>query len=156
LSDKITSPFPSKIMLAVEDVEYIKKGVALAISLSKMWNSKLYLIHVVEEKKVPKEFEEWEETSGDLRTNYFNSVGERDPFVKEVETEVKNAGVNDVEVIYAHGNPADEILLAIKENNIDCVIMGGHEHSNFRTSFAGSVPEKVCTHASSTTCIIVR
>jgi nucleotide-binding universal stress UspA family protein len=81
-------------------------------------------------------------------------VCQRDQFLGEAEERIKKAGVQ-VELICVQGDPADEILRAIEENNVDLIVMGNRGLGGFSRTFMGSVSMKVCNHAPST-CITVK
>ena len=142
------------ILVALDGSEHSRKAVEFAINTAKMEGDALYLIHVWEEKNPPEGFEEYVKEQK-LPVNYFDEVCKRDNFVGDAEARAKEAGIKSVEVICAHGDPAEEILRAASEVTADLIVMGNRGLGRFSRAMMGSVSTKVCNHSNST-CIIVR
>jgi nucleotide-binding universal stress UspA family protein len=145
-----------RFLVAVDGSEHSKKAVDLAIDMAKKWHAEIFLIHVREEMEVPKGVEPWMRIEG-IRSSgdYFELVCGSDQFLGQAEEKIKAAGGIKVKRICANGNPADEILTAAEDNNVDVIVMGSRGLGRFSRSFMGSVSTKVCNHANST-CITVK
>jgi len=142
------------ILVALDGSEHSKKAVEFAINSAKMWKAALYLIHVWEEKSPPEGFEKYVKEQK-LPLNYFDEVCMRDKFVGAAEVRAKEVGIKKVEVVCAHGDPAEEILRVADQVTADLIIMGSRGLGRFSRVIMGSVSTKVCNHSNST-CVIVR
>jgi len=142
------------ILVALDGSEHSKKAVEFAINSAKMWGAALYLIHVWEEKNPPQGFLEYVKEQK-IPVNYFDEVCARDNFVGDAEAKAKETGIQRVEVICAHGDPAEEILRAASQVTADLIVMGNRGLGRFSRATMGSVYTKVCNHSNST-CVIVR
>lgn len=145
----------NRILVAVDGSEHSRKAVDLAVDLAKKWGSEIYLIHVLEEKKVPDEFREFARVERVPVSEYFNLVCQTSGFLGEAEAKAKAAGIWKVERICAQGNPADEIISAAEKYKVDMVVMGNRGLGGFSKAIMGSVSTKVCNHAHCT-CIAVK
>ena len=63
-----------------------------------------------------------------------------------VKKEGKKMGV-EVETLIVEGNPAEEILIAAEERDIDIIVMGTLGRTGIQRLLLGSVAEKVIRHA---------
>ena len=145
-----------RFLVAVDGSEHSKKAVDLAIDMAKKWHAEIILIHVREEREVPKGLEELMKIEG-IRSfgDYAEFVCRSDQFLGEAEESVKAANGIEVERICINGDPADEILEAAKRYNADVIVMGSRGLGRFSRSFMGSVSSKVCNHANRT-CVTVK
>ena len=66
--------------------------------------------------------------------------------VNMVKKEGKKMGV-EVETLVVEGNPAEEILIAAEERDIDIIVMGTLGRTGIQRLLLGSVAEKVIRHA---------
>jgi len=156
-----TTASMGKLLVAVDGSEPSKRAINLAFDLAKKFNSKVYVLHVIDSR-----------AANDLsmpELNLFSKPGEEfsisreeNEFVDKVceqlldpaEKILAKAGI-DVETVCASGHPADQILDAAKKYKVDAVIMGNRGRGMFSKAMMGSVSSKVCNHAE-TTCITVK
>ena len=110
-----------------------------------MWQARVYLIHVFEEKYIPEEFKKYAKDEKISPESYFDELC--DQILEGPEDRAKNSGIKNVERICVHGNPADEILRAAETNKADLVIMGSRGLGTFSRAMLGSVSTKVCHYA---------
>ncbi|MGA3191828.1 MAG: universal stress protein [Candidatus Bathyarchaeia archaeon] len=145
-----------RFLVAVDGSEHSKKAVDMAIDMAEKWHSEIILIHVREERTVPKGLEPWMEIEG-IRSfgDYSEFVCKSDQFLGEAEARIKAVHGIKVERICVNGDPADEILKAAESYNVDVIVMGSRGLGRFSRSFMGSVSTKVCNHANST-CVTVK
>ncbi len=80
-------------------------------------------------------------------------VGQR--ILDHAKMDAEADGVRDVSIELVDGDPADEILRCIDEQEIDCVVMGSRGLSDIKGLLLGSVSHKVTSRASCT-CIAVK
>ena len=133
--------------------EHSKKAVELGVGLALKWNAELYLIHVMEEYVVPEGYRQFAKIEHVDPSTYFNTVAEE--FLQPAEARARAAGIKKLERINALGHPAEEILNAAQEHNVDLIILGCRGFGTFPRAFLGSVSTKVLTHANCS-CIIVK
>ncbi|WP_309492821.1 universal stress protein [Candidatus Hecatella orcuttiae] len=155
LEEKPSSKSVDRILVAVDGSEHSKKAADLAVDLAKKWEAELYLIHVLEEKGVPKEFKEFARIEKVPVSEYFNLVCQTGGFLGEAEVKAKAAGIKKVERICAQGNPADEIINAAERLGVDMVVLGSRGLGGFSRAIMGSVSTKVCTHVNCA-CVTVK
>ena len=92
MSEKRLVPISiDRILVALDGSEHSKKAAKLAVDLAKMWDAELFLVHLLEEKKAPKGFEEYAKAEK-VPADYFGMVCQRDQFAGEAETLAKEAG----------------------------------------------------------------
>jgi nucleotide-binding universal stress UspA family protein len=53
----------------------------------------------------------------------------------------------EAEYLVRKGNPAEEVITAAKELNIDMIVLGSRGHSALATLFVGSVAQNVVNHS---------
>lgn len=71
------------------------------------------------------------------------------------ESDAKQKGVAHIDTMLVDGDPADQILRCIEEQDVDCVVMGSRGLSDIKGLFLGSVSHKVMNRAPCT-CIAVK
>jgi nucleotide-binding universal stress UspA family protein len=97
---------------------------------------------------------DWLDRRTDERTAAIRAViGERR--LAEAETAARAAGATDVHTILSHGDPAEAVLAAARENNADLIAMGSHGLGVVRGLILGSVSHKI-SHASACSVLIAR
>lgn len=141
-----------RILVAVDGSEHSKKAVDMAIDMAKKWSSKIYLIHVAE-NKIPAEFLEYAKDEEIDASDYYGRVCTQ--IIESAEDKIKKAGIKKVERICPTGDPADEIIKQAKKNKVDLIIMGSRGRGRLSRALMGSVSTKVCNYADST-CITVK
>ncbi len=154
MSGKVEPISVSKILVASDGSEYSRKAVDWAVDLAKKWNASIYLIHVLEEKKIPKGLKEFAETEKLNVGEYFRMVCDINQFFGKAEAGIKKAGIK-VEQICVEGDPAEEIINTAKRKQIDLIVIGSRGLGRFSKAVMGSVSTKVCNHAPCT-CITVK
>jgi nucleotide-binding universal stress UspA family protein len=143
----------SRILVAVDGSEHSKKVVELGVDLALKWNAELYLIQVVEGTSVPEGYREFAKDEHMDPLSYFDRLGEQ--FLRPAEERARAAGIKKVERMPVRGHPAEEILKAAQERNVDLIILGSRGFGKFPRACLGSVSTKVLTHANCT-CITVK
>jgi nucleotide-binding universal stress UspA family protein len=134
----------SRILVAVDGSPFAERALAHAVDLSKKYEAKLLIVHVVLRRfyaVTPSE-------AGVLATTVF---------VKELESEgrkiiaksdefAKQAGVL-YECRLVQGVPADEIVRLAQAEKVDLIVLGSRGLTEVRAFFLGSVSDKVIHHA---------
>jgi nucleotide-binding universal stress UspA family protein len=127
----------SKVLCPIDFSDSSSRALNNAILLSKKLDATLYVMNVYESEH-PYEY---------LDIHYLETEIEKERKINEKEFKEYLKAINFREVPYKHiltnGFPEVEILKAIKENNIDLLMMGTTGKSGLSKFFMGSVTEKV-------------
>ena len=128
-----------KILFPSELREYSLKILPYVLSMSEKYNSKIYLLHVIED------FAKWggfyiPHISLDIYQKEAMEAAEK--FMDKV-CEQQMQGCPNFERRICSGDPAAEILKTIDSEAIDLVVMGTHGYKGLEHAIFGSVAEKV-------------
>ena len=141
----------SRILVAVDGSSFAERALAYAVDLSKKYEAKLVIVHVVLRRfyaVTPSE-------AGVLATTVFvkEMESEGKKITAKAEEVVKAAGI-EYECKLVQGVPADEIVKLAKAENIDLIVMGSRGLTEVRAFLLGSVSDKVTHHAKCPTLVI--
>jgi len=173
----------NKILCPTDGSDHSKKALDLAIDLAKKYDARLVILHVPHRSENIDALQRFAEIEGlaqhvnteiqrlqsrdgkiDLATvSAFQDSGISPRLLVEVGQHIldgakghaERKGLENVDARLESGDPADEILRCINEENIDCVIMGSRGLNDLKGLFLGSVSHKVANRASCT-CIAVK
>lgn len=122
-----------KILCPIDFDENSIAALDLARDLAADGDATLYVLHVVRLVMVglPKEFHAYPRTEPEARARLHDIAREH------------LAGKVRYEQIAATGDPASEILRAVKELGVDSVVMATHGRTGLDHFFLGSVAERV-------------
>jgi nucleotide-binding universal stress UspA family protein len=128
-----------KILFPSELREYSLKILPYVISMSEKFNSKIYLLHVIED------FSKWggfyiPHISLDVYQKEAMEAAEK---LMDRVCRDQMQGCPDFQRIILSGNPASQILKTIDSEAIDLVVMGTHGYKGLEHAIFGSVAEKV-------------
>lgn len=128
-----------KILFPSELREYSLKILPYVISMSEKFNSRIYLLHVIED------FSKWggfyiPHISLDLYQKEAMEAAEK---LMDRVCRDQMQGCPDFQRIILSGSPASEILKTIDSEAIDLVVMGTHGYKGLEHAIFGSVAEKV-------------
>lgn len=134
----------SRILVAVDGSPFAERALAHAVDLSKKYEAKLVIVHVVLRRfyaVTPSE-------AGVLATTVFvkEMESEGKKLIAKAEEVVKAAGV-EYECKLVQGVPADEIVKLAQTEKIDLIVMGSRGLTEVRAFLLGSVSDKVTHHA---------
>ncbi len=129
-----------KILFPVDFTENSSKILPYVISMSEKYDSMIYLLHVVED------LSKWGAGSFvphlSLETFKDDAMkGAEKAMDRVCERQLKSCPNFQRKVVY--GDPAVEILKAVKSEEVDMVVMGTHGRKGLDHAFFGSVAEKV-------------
>lgn len=134
----------SRILVAVDGSPFAERALAHAVDLSKKYEAKLIIVHVVLRRfyaVTPSE-------AGVLATTVFvkemESEGEK--IIAKSDEFAKEAGVA-YECRLVQGVPADEIVRLAQAENVDLIVVGSRGLTEVRAFLLGSVSDKVMHHA---------
>jgi len=145
-----------KILVATDGSDHARKTIELASDIALKYNAKIYLIHVVNEPKIPEGIVEWmreEHVRESPSYVYLQTAGRG--IIEAAEREIRAKGLKEVESALDEGDPATRIIKFAKENGVDVIMMGSHGIGGVESLFLGSVSHKVC-HLAHCTCVTVK
>ena len=173
----------NKILCPVDGSDHAARALDLAINLAKKYDAALILLHALlrsADSAGLRRFAEIEGSAGHveaevnrLRTaegrlglnlgtphedtaissRALIEIGRH--LLESAESNAQRQGVSKVSTLVVDGDPADQILRCVDEQDIDCVIMGSRGLSDIKGVFLGSVSHKVANRAPCT-CITVK
>ncbi|TSA27300.1 MAG: iron/manganese transporter [Ignavibacteriales bacterium] len=148
---KTSSPWEMGVTTSSKDVasriqtkKYKNIGVAIehgdgdaiviseALTLAKLHNAKLSLIHIVD-------------TAGAMiHGSEEESLHSREDhaYIEELAREIEGHGL-PVETTIRYGNPSEEIVKSVEEEGYDFLVLGSHGHQTFGDLFFGQTVESV-------------
>lgn len=126
-----------RILVVSRSTIHCKKALQYGIALAKLFNSKLFVLHVIHD---PFNIEGWNLPVPSLKKEYENLViKERE----EIDSIIKSEQANGLDITewIRNGKPIDEVFAVIKEEKIDLVIIAGHEEGRFEHFLFGRAVE---------------
>lgn len=121
--------------MTTSDIAAINFGVSQA----KKYDAKLSVIHVIHD---PFSVQGWNLPLPTLHKDYENHLKKKKEQLNEIiDNEIRN-GMN-IDVLMPEGDPTDEVLKAVKERNIDLLIMIGHEEGHLEHFLFGRSNQKL-------------
>jgi nucleotide-binding universal stress UspA family protein/CheY-like chemotaxis protein len=145
-----------KVLVPVDGSGDSKKALEFAGWLVNQTNAGIYLLHVVEEVKVPEDVYEYirsEEIEGRPERIHMELIGNR--ILDAAEHKAQIVGSRVLGKIVAQGNPAETIVEYSKTLDVDLIVIGGSGLGGYRRHTVGGVCSKV-SRWSDRTCVIVR
>jgi nucleotide-binding universal stress UspA family protein len=100
-----------------------RKAVHYGVSLSRKYGAELYVMHVVHDPLI---FGEWNLPFPSIEEDYRNMLKKAKAELNEIIIKEKSKGVTIKELI-KEGKPSEVVLNAVKEENIDLIILITHE-----------------------------
>ncbi len=132
-----------KILLSTDFSDESLYALSYAVDMAKMFNAKLYLMHVIYDI----------EKASNLHIPH-PSITE---LYKDLEAHAKRnlesfgadmrEGLTDVEAVVRKGIPYEEIIKFAAENNIDLIVIGTLQRSGVERFFVGSTTQRVIRNA---------
>jgi len=132
-----------KILVPVDFSDYSKIALKHAVNFAQRFNSKLFLIYVIEPMVYPTDFSIGQIAIPAVENNLTSRAEE------ELQNLVKNeiAGKLESEVIIKSGKPFMEIIECAAEIDADLIIIATHGHTGVEHLLFGSTAEKVVRKA---------
>jgi len=135
------TPYIKKILVPTDFSETGLLAMDHAIYLARLVKAHLYIVHVIEAFEYAYSIYEPDMDVSDT----VQLQGTINGKLERVATEIsKEYGIN-VSTLLGNGRPSSGIAEAVKENEIDLVIMGTHGAHGFEEYFIGSNAHKVVT-----------
>lgn len=133
-----------KILVPVDFSDISDYAAFSAATIANVFNSKLYLIHVLDYHKTSYSVEAFTSNSilpiAEIEVEFYGKLNDLRLLIE------KQSGINS-RMYVTEGVIYDEILKFAHENNIDMIIMGTHGLSGYKEFFSGSNAEKVIKHS---------
>ena len=128
-----------RILVVSKSTKHCKKAVHYGISLSKHYNAKLYVLHVLHD---PFSYDGWNLPIPSLKEEYEKLVQKAR---EDIDRIIKSEQVDGLEITewVWEGKPEDEVIAAVKEEKIDLIIMMNHEEGRFEHYLFGRTVEEL-------------
>jgi nucleotide-binding universal stress UspA family protein len=132
----------SKIILVVVDgSQPAKKALEYAASLASKNESRLYVVHIIEE--FGELIQRWEQ-----HDSYVDEVKRLSKdSLDECESRARELGVTKIDTIEEEGNAAEKILQIAKDKEVDTIVVGNKGLNIAEELLEGSVSHKISHHA---------
>lgn len=138
---------PKRILVPTDFSGDSDEALKQALELAKQYNSKVYLLHVVQPVT---------QCAGDYCLDTANltqiEASDIDHSEKMMQRELdKYRGIQGVEVIsdIREGDPVDEIIKEQEERDVDLIVMPSHGKTNFLKRLMRGISERIMEEAKS-------
>jgi len=130
-----------RILVVSRMTKYCRKAVHYGVSLSEKYGAELYIIHVIHH---PFGFDlsGWNLPIPSLEEEYKRIIQEAKKELDKMISVEKKKGLSVKELI-KEGEPAEEILKVVKEENIDLIIMLAHEEGHLEHFLFGRSNDEI-------------
>jgi nucleotide-binding universal stress UspA family protein len=128
-----------RILVPVDFSPLSKKALHYALRLAREFDADLTLIHVIE-PDVPPMYEGWMIAPRAIANG---SNGASAKKLKELARSVQTAQMNPVRPIVRTGLPAQEIVEAAKQFDVDLIVIATHGYTGWKHFAIGSTAERV-------------
>lgn len=138
---------PKRILVPTDFSDDSDEALKQALELAKQYNSKVYLLHVVE--PVTQCAGDYCLDTANLKEIEASDIKHsEDMMQRELE---KYSGIQGVEVIsdVREGNLVDEIIKEQTERHVDLIVIPSHGKTNFLKRLMGSISERIMEEARS-------
>jgi nucleotide-binding universal stress UspA family protein len=128
-----------RILVVSKSTKNCKEAVHYGISLAKQYKAKLYVLHVIHD---PFSLEGWNLPIPSLKKEYENLVIKAR---EEIDRIIKSEQADGLEISewIREGKPEEEVIAAVKEEEIDLVIMSAHEEGRFEHYLFGRTVDEL-------------
>lgn len=128
-----------RILVVVRMTKCCQKAIQYGLSLAQKHNAELFVMHVIHN---PFGLEGWNIPMVSLKDDYNREIERTRKSLTELIRKENEAGLKIKEVL-PEGDPTEEILKAIKNENIDLLLMTAHEEGRFEHFLFGSSNEAI-------------
>lgn len=130
-----------RILVVCRMFEYCKEAIHDGISLAQQYGAELYVIYVTYDPFIRGEWN-LPIQLGVIEDEYKKATDNAKKTLEAVIREEKKRGVS-VKEFFKEGKPAEEILKVVKDENIDLLIMIGHEESKLEHLLFGRINDTI-------------
>ena len=133
---------PKKILVPTDFSKYSDKALREAVDIAKMYGSKIYLLHVIDEyiQQYTVDYYIRAEVLKELQRGSLKASKDK---LHEGINAVADAKKLDVEIDVKEGVPAEVILGEQKKKSIDLIVIASHGKTGILRNLIGSVTDKV-------------
>jgi nucleotide-binding universal stress UspA family protein len=129
----------NKILVVSRMTTYCKEAVHYGISLARKYEAELFVIHVVHN---PFGLKGWNLPGISLEAEYKNIIKDAKADLDRIVRKAKGEGL-PIQTLIRAGEPTEEILKTVSEENIDLLIMLAHEESHMEHFLFGRSNEEL-------------
>lgn len=141
-----------KILLPTDFSDESLYAMSYAVDLAKMFNSKLYILHVIYDIEKASNLHIPHPSLTELYKDLENHAKKNlDSFGIDIREELKN-----VETVVKRGIPYEEVIKFASENSIDLVIIGTLPRSGVERFFVGSTTQRIIRNAPCPVLVVVK
>jgi len=133
---------PARILVPTDFSKYSDTALKTAIDIAKQFNSKIYLLHVID-KSLQQSFSDYSmnpEVMVRFKSDSFKVANEQ---LEQEVTRISKSKKLEVTFGIKEGTPYDVILKEQKANKIDLIVISSHGRTGIMKHLIGSVAEKV-------------
>ena len=123
----------NRILVVSRSTKHCQKAVHYGISLAQKYGAKLFVIHVTHN---PFNYEGWNLPIVSFEREYEKLCKEARADIDRIIEAEKTVGL-PITTIMKEGNPSDEIVKVVKEENIDLIVMLAHEEGHIEHCLFG-------------------
>jgi len=139
---------PKRILVPTDFSEHSDKALNEAIDIAGKYNSKIFLLHVID-KQVQQCAVDYCLTSSDVDKLEKDSISSSEEMLKKELSKFVNANAVHIEFDVKQGDPFNEIVKEQKDKDIDLVVMSSHGKTGIKKYMLGSVADKVIRNTTS-------
>jgi nucleotide-binding universal stress UspA family protein len=145
-----------RILVAIDGSSHAKKAVEFAGDFASKYDAVVYLLHVVQEARIPEEMKEYmevEHVKMPPKKGYMETIGKK--ILEDAKGVLLTHGIKKIEAVLLMGDAPQEIVDFAKKEKMDVIILGNQGLGRIKELLIGTVTHKVF-HAAHCTCITVK
>jgi len=139
---------PKRILVPTDFSEHSDKALNEAIDIAGKYNSKIYLLHVID-KQVQQCAVDYCLTNADVEKLEADSVNWSSDMLKKEVSKLDKTNAVEIEFDIKKGDPFHEIIKEEKDKDIDLVVMSSFGKTGLKKFMLGSVADKVIRNSTS-------
>ena len=145
-------PQINKILYTTDLSPYARHAFSYATSLANRYDAAITILHVLEDMSPTADSlvvniigkKKWEELRGRNEKEVLETIKSRlAQFCEDVQAELPSCPFITDKIKVKIGNPVEEILQEVENNDYDLVVMGAHGHGVLSDAVMGSVSRRV-------------
>lgn len=140
----VRSNYSQHILLPTDFSEIADQAFRAVIELASRGLKKVTVMHVQDKSRIEPHLIE--------RLGEFNEID--DARLADMKEKLLAEGVREVDTVLAYGNPSQEILSAVRDRNVQLVIMGSQGRGYVKEMFLGSVSHNIARMSESSVLLI--
>jgi len=141
----------NNILVVSRSTKYCRKAVHTGISLARLYDAKLHILHVVHD---PFNLDGWNLPIPSVHEEYVKLMNRYRKELHKIVMEEKGQGIIDITESVQEGGPVEEIITAVESKDIDLLIMLGHEEWRIEHFLFGRTNEEILRRLPCSTLLI--